>query len=73
MNVISLRDDHRHISAIHVAFFTVVESNNTNIFIMWRLKIVQYWLKFRLNGKTVMTIKYFKLKIVVLEYGCVEW
>jgi len=32
-------------------------------------KIIWFWLKFQLNGKTVMNIKYYKLNMVVWFYA----
>ena len=68
INVILLHSDHQHISAIHVAIFRVVRAS-----IQMHLQCIgitpqsniTVFLKFRLNGKKVMSIKYQNLKTAV--------
>ena len=62
INVILLHTDHRHVSATHVAIFRVVRAS-----IQTHLQCVGITpqLKFRLNGKKVMSMKYYNLKTAV--------
>jgi hypothetical protein len=62
INVIGLYSDHRHVSGNHVpGHFEGGKCKNKNTFIVYwdhsTVKIIQFWLKFRLNCRTVMGIK----------------
>jgi len=75
MNVILLYSDNCHVWANHVVIFRVVSARIQTylecVGITPQLKFKYFLLKLRLNGKTVTSIKYQKLRMVV--WSMVLW
>jgi len=68
MHAVLLYSNNRHVSATHVSIFRVVSARIQIYLRCIRITarlFIYFWLKFRVIGKTVMSIKYHKLKIVV--------
>jgi len=67
MSVILLCSDHRHVLSTRVPIFRVVGARiQIYLHTVWSdhftVKIIWFWLKLQLNGKTVLSMKYLKLE-----------
>jgi hypothetical protein len=61
-----LHIDDRHLWANHIAIFGVVRTRiQTYLYVNMSVKSRIVMVKFRLDGKTAMCMKYYKLKLIV--------